>query len=51
MRLVSKTNSVTSNNTYLNNIEILNKLFKEMSNIEIKKIDSYIDLEKGAILS
>ena len=42
-RLASKTNSVTLNNTFLNDIEIL----KQQQN---KKFDSFTDSEKGVIL-
>ena len=37
-RRVSNIDSVKPNKTYLNNFEILNKLFKEMNNIKIQNL-------------
>ena len=48
-RLDSNTDSVTLNNTYLNNVKIFNKLFKK-DQPRNRKFDSYTDLESGVIL-
>ena len=48
--LVSKTDSLTLNNNYLNNFEILNNLLENWITSN-RKFGSYIDLEKGVILS
>ena len=36
MSLVSKTDSGTSNNTYLNNVDIFNKVLKTIQNQELQ---------------
>ena len=49
-RLNGKTNSVTPNNTYLNNFEIFKKVFKKefkMKNIKIKNLIVTLFSKKG----
>ena len=49
-RLDSNIESKSSNNTYLNIIEIFNKLSKKIKHYRIAKFDNNIELRKIAIL-
>ena len=51
LSLVSKTDSGTLNNTYLNNFEILNKVFKKIEIKNFKIRDLIIDWEYSSNLS